>query len=190
VSDGRETRASRGRSDYDNVVRRESGSISLLQPATPTRRGTFAHTGPGHASAPYVLSERREALERRLDARVGEPISPEACRGFEWPRLPSCVEFEVADCGGDRGPLAVVEDDQPARSNDLSQVEKVDKDVVEDVTAITKAASARVRTAEEEYGLAPLRVRGLERVALHADVVMLPRLSQALARARTVTLAA
>jgi hypothetical protein len=34
------------------------------------------------------------------------------------------------------------------------------------------------------YGLAPLRIRGLERVTLHADLVMLARLSQALARAR------
>jgi Transposase DDE domain len=43
---------------------------------------------------------------------------------------------------------------------------------------------------KNEYGLAPLRVRGLERVALHADLVMLARLSLALARARTVPLAA
>jgi hypothetical protein len=43
---------------------------------------------------------------------------------------------------------------------------------------------------EHEYGLPPLRVRGLERVALHADVVMLTQLSQALARARAVPLAA
>jgi Transposase DDE domain len=41
-----------------------------------------------------------------------------------------------------------------------------------------------------DYGLAPLRVRGIERVALHADLVMLARLSQALARARAVPLAA
>ena len=34
------------------------------------------------------------------------------------------------------------------------------------------------------YGLSPLRVRGLERVALHADLVMLGRLGQALSRAR------
>ncbi len=38
--------------------------------------------------------------------------------------------------------------------------------------------------------VAPLRVRGLERVALHADLTMLARLSQALARARAVPLAA
>ena len=43
---------------------------------------------------------------------------------------------------------------------------------------------------KHEYGLAPLRVRGIERVALHADLCMLARLSQALARARAVPLAA
>ena len=43
---------------------------------------------------------------------------------------------------------------------------------------------------KHEYGLAPLRVRGLERVSLHADLVMLARLSSALARARAVPLAA
>ncbi len=40
------------------------------------------------------------------------------------------------------------------------------------------------------YGLAPLRVRGLERVQLHADLTMLARLSLALSRARAVPLAA
>jgi len=41
------------------------------------------------------------------------------------------------------------------------------------------------------YGAnAPLRVRGLERVALHAELVMLGRLAQALGRARSVALAA
>jgi transposase len=40
------------------------------------------------------------------------------------------------------------------------------------------------------YGLAPLRVRGIERVALHADLTMLARLSVALARARAVPLTA
>ncbi len=39
---------------------------------------------------------------------------------------------------------------------------------------------------KHEYGLAPLRVRGLERVQLHADLVMLARLSQTLSRARNV----
>ena len=43
---------------------------------------------------------------------------------------------------------------------------------------------------KNEYGLAPLRVRGLECVQLHADLTMLARLSQALSRARAVPLAA
>ena len=44
--------------------------------------------------------------------------------------------------------------------------------------------------ARRGYGLKPLRVRGIERVALHADLTMLARLSVALARARAVPLAA
>ena len=43
---------------------------------------------------------------------------------------------------------------------------------------------------KNEYGMAPLRVRGLERVTLHADLTMLARLSQALSRARAVPLPA
>ena len=43
---------------------------------------------------------------------------------------------------------------------------------------------------KHEYGLAPLRVRGLERVALHADLVMLARLSQALSRTQALSRAA
>jgi hypothetical protein len=40
------------------------------------------------------------------------------------------------------------------------------------------------------YGLAPLRVRGIERVRLHADLTMLTRLALALRRAETMPLAA
>jgi len=43
---------------------------------------------------------------------------------------------------------------------------------------------------KHDYALAPLRVRGLQRVRLHADLVMLARLSLALERARAVPLAA
>jgi hypothetical protein len=43
---------------------------------------------------------------------------------------------------------------------------------------------------KHHYGLAPLRVRGLERVQLHADLTILARLAQALSRARAVALAA
>ncbi len=43
---------------------------------------------------------------------------------------------------------------------------------------------------KNEYGLAPLRTRGIDRVRIHADLVMLARLGQALARTRSVRLAA
>src|SRR5437667_9457004 len=43
---------------------------------------------------------------------------------------------------------------------------------------------------KHEYGLAPLRVRGLERVALHADLTMLARLASELARTRALSIAA
>lgn len=43
---------------------------------------------------------------------------------------------------------------------------------------------------KNEAGLAPLRVRGIERVQLHADLCILTTLAQALARARAVPLAA
>jgi IS5 family transposase len=43
---------------------------------------------------------------------------------------------------------------------------------------------------KHEYGLAPLRTRGIDRVRIHADLTMLARLGQALARARAVPLAA
>jgi hypothetical protein len=43
---------------------------------------------------------------------------------------------------------------------------------------------------KHDYGLAPLRVRGLERIQLHTDLTLLARLSQALVRARAVPLAA
>jgi hypothetical protein len=42
---------------------------------------------------------------------------------------------------------------------------------------------------KHDYGLAPLRVRGLERVAVHADLCILARLSLALIRARSLPLA-
>jgi len=40
------------------------------------------------------------------------------------------------------------------------------------------------------YGLAPLRVRGIEHVRLHADLTILARFARALSRARAIPLAA
>ena len=54
----------------------------------------------------------------------------------------------------------------------------------------TRRRRARVRPLKNEAGLAPLRVRGLDKVALHADLCILATLASALARARAVPLAA
>jgi hypothetical protein len=43
---------------------------------------------------------------------------------------------------------------------------------------------------KNEYALTPLRTRGLDRVRLHTDLVLMARLGQALARARELPLAA
>ncbi len=43
---------------------------------------------------------------------------------------------------------------------------------------------------KHEWALLPLRVRGLDRVRLHADLTILSRLAVALAKARAVPLAA
>jgi hypothetical protein len=43
---------------------------------------------------------------------------------------------------------------------------------------------------KHDWSLAPLRVRGIERVRLHADLTILAKLACALSRARAVPLAA
>lgn len=43
---------------------------------------------------------------------------------------------------------------------------------------------------KHHFGLAAIRVRGIERVRLHADLIMLARLASALSRARAVSLTA
>jgi transposase len=42
---------------------------------------------------------------------------------------------------------------------------------------------------KHHFGLAAIRVRGIERVRLHSDLIMLARLAQALSRARAMPLA-
>jgi hypothetical protein len=59
----------------------------------------------------------------------------------------------------------------------------------EELDAIA-GAGRRYRVATKSAGGPVIRVRGIDRVALHADLTMLARLSQALARARVVPLTA
>jgi DDE family transposase len=59
-----------------------------------------------------------------------------------------------------------------------------------DLYAGRQAVEREYGRLKHDYGLYPLRVRSLERVALHADLTMLARLTQALGRARALPLAA
>jgi hypothetical protein len=52
------------------------------------------------------------------------------------------------------------------------------------------AAEREFGRLKNEWALAPLRVRGLDRVRLHADLTILAKLACALSRARAVSLAA
>ena len=52
--------------------------------------------------------------------------------------LPAGIDLEVADRGGHRGVAAIIQDHQPARAHELTQVEQVEKHVVKDVAAIHK----------------------------------------------------
>jgi hypothetical protein len=52
------------------------------------------------------------------------------------------------------------------------------------------AVEREFATLKTHHGLTPLRVRGIERVRLHADLTILGRLSVALLRSRGVALAA
>jgi hypothetical protein len=67
-------------------------------------------------------------------------------------------------------------------------------DYVDEKNGPREAASSEGQTkrgvARLALGLAAIRVRGIERVRLHADLIMLARLGQALSRARAVPLAA
>jgi hypothetical protein len=59
-----------------------------------------------------------------------------------------------------------------------------------DLYAGRAAVEREVGRLKHQWGLGPIRVRGLEKVALHADLVMLARLACALGRARAVSAAA
>jgi hypothetical protein len=65
-------------------------------------------------------------------------------------------------------------------------------DALDYSSAITTARSVErlFGRLKNEWALLPLRVRGIERVKLHADLTILAKLACALARARAVPLAA
>jgi Transposase DDE domain len=59
-----------------------------------------------------------------------------------------------------------------------------------DLYAGRQAVEREYGRLKHDYGLAPIPVRGIDRVALHADLVMLARLALVLSRSRDAALLA
>jgi len=92
-----------------------------------------------------------------------------------------------AECA-DRGAAAIVPLRRGQRERDLRIARGTDE--WRSLYRRRSAVEREFGRLKHHYGLAMLRVRGIERVRLHADLTMLGRLAQALSKARAVPLAA
>jgi Transposase DDE domain len=126
-----------------------------------------------------------------LDAIRGRGVQPETCamdKGYDNTRV-------YAECE-ERGtepviPLRGVKGKQPALPIGIGGrlFPRIPRHTERwrDLYRGRDAVEREFGRLKHDYGLAPLRVRGLARVTLHADLVMLGRLGQALSRAREAT---
>lgn len=130
-----------------------------------------------------------------LDAALARGFNPETCamdKGYDTVAIHD--GFEARAChpvvpikGKKASQVALPPSAKPSRFNPAIQRH------TERFRSLYRGRAAVERAfgrAKHDHGLLPLRVRGIDRVALHADLVMLTRLSQALSRARAVPLAA
>jgi hypothetical protein len=118
-----------------------------------------------------------------LDAAIARGFKPETCamdKGYDFNR--------VLDDTRERGCVAIVAI-RKRRAIPLSPI-PYGSDEWKRLYRGRAAVEPEFGRLKHEYGLAPLRVRGLTKVALHADLTMLARLGVALARARAIPLAA
>ena len=114
-----------------------------------------------------IANERKDrlALVAPIVAALGHEVIPR--------------EIEVEDVG------AVTARERPDVA--LVGLGESSEHALQMVEKIVPRPPARLK---HDYGLTPLRVRGLDRVALHADLTMLARLCVVLARTRAGPLAA
>lgn len=136
-------------------------------------------------------ARRNESLfvARLLDALRARGYQPEtmaADKAYDSNRVHAeCMERDclpVIPLKGEKGPQVVMPIIEGAtRFNPRIQRHT---QRFRDLYAGRQAVEREYGRLKHDYGLAPLRVRGLERVALHADLTMLARLSLALNRAR------
>jgi hypothetical protein len=128
-----------------------------------------------------------------LTARGYKPETVASDKAYDSNRVHAeCMERDclpVIPLKGEKGPQVVMPIIEGAtRFNPRIQRHT---EQFRDLYAGRAAVEREYGRLKHDYGLAPLRVRGIERAALHADLVMLARLAQALSREReTVALAA
>ena len=143
-----------------------------------------------------------EAIHAGCEARDSRPIiplkqTPGVKRGEHRP--PKCKHGEWAFAGSDPNRSASKWRCPTSECKPGSKWVKADRlhPLVPRETKRWKSLYRGRGSVEREFGrlknewaLLPLRVRGIERVRLHADLTILAKLSCALARARAVPLAA
>jgi hypothetical protein len=123
-------------------------------------------------------------------ARGFRPVTVAADKGYDNNRI--YAECEERDCAaiiplrGVKAEQPILPVVEPGRHNPRIP-RKTDE-----WRALYRRRSAVEREfgrLKHEYGLAPLRTQGIERVRIHADLCILARLTQALSRARSLPLA-
>jgi hypothetical protein len=118
-----------------------------------------------------------------LDALHARGFRPETCamdKGYDMDRVyAECAEHAVAA-------IVPLRKGQPERKLRVAR----SSDEWRNLYRRRSAVEREFGRLKHEYGLAHLRVRGLAKVALHADITILGRLALALNRVRAVPLAA
>jgi hypothetical protein len=122
-----------------------------------------------------------------LDALHARGFRPQTCaadKGYDNARVHAECETRgvhpVIPLRGTSRQLALIPPDGSRAAPVIPRQSQRFRDLYRGRSAVERAFG----DLKHGYGLAPLRVRGLKRVALHANLVMLGRLGQALSRAR------
>jgi transposase len=163
--------------------------------AVSTRKGGGFYGYRIHAAVCAVtglpLAWRVETARSHESMYVAPLLDAVRARGFKTVTVAMDMGYDnnrvYAECA-ERNCAAIV----PLRKNQGERDVRIPRDS-DEWRSLYRRRSAVEREfgrLKHTYGLAILRVRGIERVRLHADLTMLARLAQALGQARSIPLAA
>jgi transposase len=163
--------------------------------AVSTRKGGGFYGYRIHAAVCAVtglpLAWRVETARSHESMHVASLLDAVSARGFVAKTVAMDMGYDnnrvYAECA-ERGAAAIIPLRRGQKERDL-RIPRA-SDSWRSLYRRRSAVEREFGRLKHEYGLAFLRVRGIERVRLHADLTMLARLGQALIRARAVPLAA